>query len=119
MGGAETVQVGAHDRDCRLMDGLPLIVGDEFTILVLDSVMHRGSRFIARGEPNIRVNLAILKGPKDRLRIASRALRWMRSRERERRPGGYLGGRVARAQRWGMNRAGSWGSCQKRSVGME
>ena len=119
MGGAETVQVGAHDRDCRLMDCLPLIVGDEFAILVPDSALHRGLRFIARGEPNVRVNLAILEGPKDQLRIASRVLRWTRSRERERRPGGYLGGGVARAQRWGMNRAGGWGSCKKRSVGME
>ena len=100
MGGVNGVQAGVHSGDRRLANGLPLIVGEEFPILMPDSACHRRSRFIPWGHPHGRVALAVREGPKDRLRVVGRALGRTRPRERERWPGSrrHLGGRVAWVQ---------------------
>ena len=63
------------------MDGLPLLGLKEPPIHMLDDGPHWGAGFIARGEVNIRVSLAVFKLPEDSLWIFFRALRWSRGRE--------------------------------------
>ena len=115
MGGVNGVQVGVHSGDHQLVNGLPLIIGDELPVLMLDTTCHRWSRFIPWGHPHRRVALGVCKGPKDQLRIVGGALGWTRLRERERWPDsrGHLGGRVTQVQSRGSSWAGDWGSYKK------
>jgi hypothetical protein len=65
----EAVKVSTSDEDSGLADGSPLRLRKHVAIFVLDRTLHVDSRHVASRDIDVRVVLAVGKGPENRLRV--------------------------------------------------